>query len=144
MAFIMLHLQKVSAAKETKMNQSNLAKILGPTIIGYSNADAQPEEIMKEVGAQTATMEKLIAIDSDYWSTFLSQGTGEDLYPDNRLFSPGTPEIMQASIFRTPGADGAATPMMSTRRSMTPAAARSRNLDLHTGGGKIFVSPVML
>ena len=79
MAFIMLHLQKVcsillslescpaipvfvlsrlissiwqvAAAKETKMNLSNLAKILGPTIIGYSSMEALPEEIMKEVGA---------------------------------------------------------------------------------------------
>ena len=41
---------QVAAAKETKMNQSNLAKILGPTIIGYSSVEALPEEIMKEVG----------------------------------------------------------------------------------------------
>lgn len=33
------------------MNLSNLAKILGPTIIGYSSMEALPEEIMKEVGA---------------------------------------------------------------------------------------------
>ena len=31
------------------MNQSNLAKILGPTVIGYSSMEALPEEIMKEV-----------------------------------------------------------------------------------------------
>ena len=42
----------MAAAKETKMNQSNLAKILGPTIIGYSSVEALPEEIMKEVGAR--------------------------------------------------------------------------------------------
>ena len=41
----------MAAAKETKMNQSNLAKILGPTIIGYSSVEALPEEIMKEVGS---------------------------------------------------------------------------------------------
>ena len=40
----------MAAAKETKMNLSNLAKILGPTIIGYSSMEALPEEIMKEVG----------------------------------------------------------------------------------------------
>ena len=40
---------QVAAAKETKMNQSNLAKILGPTVIGYSSMEALPEEIMKEV-----------------------------------------------------------------------------------------------
>ena len=40
---------QVAAAKETKMNLSNLAKILGPTIIGYSSVEALPEDIMKEV-----------------------------------------------------------------------------------------------
>ena len=29
---------------------------------------------------QTATTEKLIQIDSDYWSTFISGNQGEDLY----------------------------------------------------------------
>ena len=42
---------QVAAAKETKMNLSNLAKILGPTIIGYSSIVALPEDIMKEVSS---------------------------------------------------------------------------------------------
>jgi Rac GTPase-activating protein 1 len=96
MAFLMLHLQKVAAAKETKMTRSNLAKILGPTLIGYSSMEPEPE-IMREVGQQTATMEKLLGIDSDYCSTFLGD-EGEELYRDCRLLSPGTPEAM--SIFR--------------------------------------------
>ena len=29
-------------------------------------------------------MEKLMAIDSDYWSTFLGKDEGEDLYRDSR------------------------------------------------------------
>ena len=51
-AFLRLtSVSQVAAAKETKMNLSNLAKILGPTIIGYSSMEALPEEIMKEVGS---------------------------------------------------------------------------------------------
>ena len=57
MAFLMVHLQKVSVARETKMNPSNLAKILGPTIVGYSSMDAQPEEIMGELGVQVGNCE---------------------------------------------------------------------------------------
>lgn len=137
MAFIMLHLQKVAAAKETKMTRSNLAKILGPTIIGYSSMDAQPAEIMNEVGVQAATMEKLIGIDSDYWSTFLNQEEGENLFKDN-ILSPATPEIMQmqASIFRTPGGDPGLTPRVG--RAM-PLAPRTRD----RSEARIFASPVM-
>lgn len=100
MAFLMLHFQKVAAAKETKMSQSNLAKILGPTVIGYSSLEASPEEIMREVGVQAEAMEKLLAITSDYWATFLAD-EGEELYRDSRLLSPATPEVLHsASIFR--------------------------------------------
>jgi len=99
MAFIMLHLQKVAAVKETKTNLSNLAKILGPTIIGYSSIESLPEDIMKEVGVQAATMEKLMGIDSDYWNTFLGKDEGEDLYRDSRFLSLNTPYILTASLF---------------------------------------------
>ena len=60
---------QVAENKETKMTVSNLAKILGPTIVGYSSPDPQPEEIMQEVGVQAATMERLITIDSGNYIT---------------------------------------------------------------------------
>merc|ERR1712173_296704 len=115
LAFMVLHLQKIADSRETKMNMSNLSKILGPTIVGYSTADPQPEEIMKEVGAQAATMEKLMNIDSDYWNTFLSGEDGEDLYIDNRILSPGTPEYLFRTPMMTEGVGHAHTPGMSTR-----------------------------
>ena len=45
-------------------------------------------------------MERLIAIDSDYWQSFLSPLEGEDLYKDSRFLSPCTPEIIGNPIFR--------------------------------------------
>ena len=140
MAFLMLHLQKVASAKETKMNHSNLAKILGPTIIGYSSMEASPEEIMREVGVQAATMEKLIGIDSDYWNTFLGGEEGEELYrrDSTRILSPCTPEIMQSSIFRTPGGDQGVTP----RSALTPGRGRGAD-NLLLQAPRIFASPVL-
>jgi len=148
LAFMLLHLQKISDSLETKMSVSNLAKILGPTIVGYSTSDPQPEEIMKEVGAQAGTMEKLIMIDSDYWSTFLSGGAGEDLYIDNRILSPVTPEC----LFRTPiVSDGGAT--LTTKTPRMSSRMGSRRLDRQDPGpmqqvqattGRIFSSPVLL
>jgi len=145
LAFMVLHLQKIADSRETKMNVSNLSKILGPTIVGYSTADPQPEEIMKEVGAQAATMEKLMNIDSDYWNTFLSGEDGEDLYIDNRILSPGTPEY----LFRTPmmseGVGHAHTPGMSTRKVSRRQERQEGPLqNVQATTGRIFSSPVLL
>ena len=90
-------LLKVSESKETKMTISNLARTIGITVVGYSCTDPSADEIMRAVRScifpsndsinslfqtqyQTATTEKLIQIDSDYWSTFISGNQGEDLY----------------------------------------------------------------
>lgn len=136
LAFFMLHLQKISESRETKMNVSNLAKILGPTIVGYSTADPQPEEIMREVEVQASTMEKLIRIDTDYWNTFLTDVGGDDLYRDNRILSPATPEC----IFRTPKESLGVTP----RISMRSGGRRLDQKQFQSTSGKIFSSPVML
>ena len=45
------------------MSVSNLARILGPTIVGYSSPDSPHEEMLKEVGAQSSIIEKLINVD---------------------------------------------------------------------------------
>ena len=80
------------------MTVSNLARTIGITVVGYSSSDPSTEEILSAVRSlnhfelysqlsiafqtqyQTATTEKLIQIDSDYWSTFISGNQGEDLY----------------------------------------------------------------
>ena len=62
------------------MPVSNLAKVLGPTIVGYSSQDLQPEELMREIAVQASTLEKLIQIDSDYWNTYISTNTNDSLY----------------------------------------------------------------
>lgn len=83
------------------MTISNLARTIGITVVGYSCTDPSADEIMRAVRIcifsnetkiydcivslfqtqyQTATTEKLIQIDSDYWSTFISGNQGEDLY----------------------------------------------------------------
>jgi len=140
LAFVMLHLQKVSDSKETKMSVSNLSKILGPTIVGYSSADPQPEEIMHEVEVQACTMEKLILIDTDYWSTFLASAVGEDLYRDNRILSPITPDC----IFRTPMEAVGVTPT-PTRMSMRMGGRKmDRHEQVQATTGRIFSSPVLL
>ena len=125
----MLHLQKVSIFPVTKMSVSNLARILGPTIVGYSSPDSPHEEMLKEVGAQSSTMEKLINVDSEYWRTFINVDEAEPLYPDDNRIISNTPEC----IFRTPIVK---MPRMSMRLGA--------NRRLEPKKEKIFSSPVLL
>ena len=36
---------------------------------------------------QTATVEKLLQIDSDYWNTYISGNAGEDLFRYNKILA---------------------------------------------------------
>ena len=38
----------VSESPKTLMNVSNLSKVFGPTLVGYSKADPEPMQMMKE------------------------------------------------------------------------------------------------
>jgi len=136
LAFLVLHMQKITESKETKMTTSNLARTIGITVVGYSSADPSPEEILAATQYQTCTMEKLIQIDSDYWNTYLSGSHGEDLYSNNRILSPNTPE----TIFKMHGLDNT-TPM---RMSMRNGKVYEAKAVPQATTGKIFSSPVML
>jgi len=71
LAYVILHLQRVAEATDCKMPVSNLAKIFGPTIIGYSCPEPDPELALKQLKKQHFTMEKLLLIPSDYWCRYV-------------------------------------------------------------------------
>ncbi|KAK7066037.1 hypothetical protein SK128_001147, partial [Halocaridina rubra] len=58
---------------------SNLPKLFGVTIVGYSVADPQPAAMVIETHQQQIVMEKLLKISSDYWNTFINV-LDENLY----------------------------------------------------------------
>ena len=49
LAFLILHLRRVAECRQNKMSISNLARILGPTVVGYSTADPTTANMMSEV-----------------------------------------------------------------------------------------------
>ena len=145
------------------MSVSNLARTIGITVVGYSCPDPSPADIMSAVRQrltpldieqiqkvhvtklqcynqsqtqyQTSTTEKLIQIDSDYWSTFISGCGGEDLYSrESRILSPATPD----PIFRPLDS---VTPM---RMSMRSGRVYEPKVKPQATTGKIFSSPVLL
>ncbi|CAL1531747.1 unnamed protein product [Lymnaea stagnalis] len=72
LAFLVQHLQTVAATPTCKMPASNLAKVFGPTIVGYSCPEPEPMQIMTETQKQNQVMERLLEIPTDFWSDVLN------------------------------------------------------------------------
>lgn len=58
LAFLILHLQRVSSSPECKMPISNLAKVFGPTLVGYSCQEPSPISLLTETKNQVAVSMK--------------------------------------------------------------------------------------
>lgn len=84
LAFLILHLQRVSGSPDCKMPISNLAKVFGPTLVGYSSQEPTATSMLSETKTQVAIVESLLKIPSDYWANFVN--------PDNLNFDIGTPK----------------------------------------------------
>ncbi|XP_042207186.1 rac GTPase-activating protein 1-like isoform X2 [Homarus americanus] len=89
MAWIITHLQRVAECPDCKMPVSNLAKVFGPTLVGYSVAEPDPSTMVLETRQQQLVMEKLLEISSDYWSTFINV-TDENIYTGMQQPTPET------------------------------------------------------
>ncbi|XP_076679620.1 rac GTPase activating protein tumbleweed [Andrena cerasifolii] len=72
LAFLILHLQRVSSSPECKMPISNLAKVFGPTLVGYSCQEPSPTSLLSDTKNQVAIVENLLKIPSDYWANFVN------------------------------------------------------------------------
>lgn len=103
LAYLILHLQRVAESANCKMPTSNIAKIFGPTIIGNSCPEPDPETALKQLKKQYYTMEKLLQIPSDYWSRYVE--VEDDITNSSTPVSsrhPGFPSSASKSIKRGP------------------------------------------
>ncbi|GFN78126.1 rac GTPase-activating protein 1 [Plakobranchus ocellatus] len=74
------------------MPANNLAKVFGPTVVGYSCSEPAPMQIMTETRRQNQVMERLLEIPRDFWSDLLCVDE-MSLFPDG---TPYTPDIHSA------------------------------------------------
>ncbi|BFZ01041.1 hypothetical protein BsWGS_04081 [Bradybaena similaris] len=84
LAFLVQHLQTVAATPSCKMPTSNLARVFGPTIVGYSSPEPQVHQMMTETRKQNQVMERLLEIPNHFWSEILN-------VDEISLFPSGTP-----------------------------------------------------
>ncbi|CAG9813671.1 unnamed protein product [Phaedon cochleariae] len=106
LAFVILHLQKVAQAVECKMPKENLAKVFGPTVVGYSSEDPDPNRVFQETRDIVKVMECLLDLPSDYWSRFVNVTSKPTVVKLQQ--TPSTDSLLRptANRFFTPGGRG--------------------------------------
>ncbi|XP_018567297.1 rac GTPase-activating protein 1-like [Anoplophora glabripennis] len=119
LAYMILHLQKIAESPECKMPIENLSKVFGPTIVGYSSEDPNPNNLITETRQQGMVMERLLKLPSEYWSSFINVSTPQRtgklqqtpstdslLRPTSRIFTPrginNNPIKRKQRFFATP------------------------------------------
>lgn len=102
LAFLMLHLHKVMRSPQCQMDQNNLARVFGPTIVGHRMSEPSPTTIMRDTNTQPKVIRRLLSLPEAYWrrilsghmdqtsSSSLSSGTQNQDDGPGRLFKPLT------------------------------------------------------
>ncbi|XP_017325334.1 rac GTPase-activating protein 1 isoform X3 [Ictalurus punctatus] len=72
LAFLILHLQRVTQSPQCRMDQNNLARVFGPTIIGHSMPEPSPLSIMRDTNTQPKVVLRLLSFPADYWNSLLT------------------------------------------------------------------------
>uniref|UniRef100_A0A182VUE0 Rac GTPase-activating protein 1 n=1 Tax=Anopheles minimus TaxID=112268 RepID=A0A182VUE0_9DIPT len=75
LAFLMLHFQRVAQSEPAKMPIDNLARVFAPTIVGYTRADLDMNEMCAETYVQFSIVQAMLHIPTDYWSQFIQPAT---------------------------------------------------------------------
>ncbi|XP_021253140.1 rac GTPase-activating protein 1-like isoform X2 [Numida meleagris] len=71
LAFLMLHLLRVSRSPDCKMDVLNLSRVFGPTLVGHSSANPTPLAIMEDTPRQCKVVARLLALPPDFWKSFV-------------------------------------------------------------------------
>ncbi|KAI1284841.1 Rac GTPase-activating protein 1 [Halotydeus destructor] len=73
LAFLMAHLQRIAESPACKMPKTNLARVLGPTIVGHSIADPPTSALYEENKKQIIVMEALLDISLSQWENVFDE-----------------------------------------------------------------------
>ncbi|XP_071667044.1 rac GTPase-activating protein 1-like isoform X2 [Patagioenas fasciata] len=71
LAFLMLHLLRVSRSPDCKMDILNLSRVFGPTLVGHALANPTPLIIMEDTPRQCKVVAQLLSLPPDFWRGFL-------------------------------------------------------------------------
>lgn len=88
MAFLILHLIRISETPACKMSSQNLTKIFGPLLIGYSSSAPEAYQMLHEPRRQCDVLKLMFSLPSEFWEEIIG-GTTKETGADWR--QPGHP-----------------------------------------------------
>lgn len=88
LAFLMQHFLRVANATEVKMPASNIAKVFGPTIIGYSSPEPDQFSIFSETIIQATVRITIFLLNYIRFINFGVLGNGEITEYSERILGP--------------------------------------------------------
>ncbi|KYO26354.1 rac GTPase-activating protein 1-like [Alligator mississippiensis] len=71
LAFLVLHLLRVARSPACKMDRANLARVFGPTLVGYGSADPPPLTILEDTPRQCKVVDRLLSLPPEFWQRFM-------------------------------------------------------------------------
>ena len=84
LAFLILHFLRIAECREILMPIDNIARVFGPTIVGYSSPDPDQHAIFTEVYTQYSVMLNLLKMPPTYWAQYVSlDGSNKENSPAN-------------------------------------------------------------
>uniref|UniRef100_A0A8C9ENK2 Rac GTPase activating protein 1 n=1 Tax=Pavo cristatus TaxID=9049 RepID=A0A8C9ENK2_PAVCR len=144
LAFLMLHLLRVSRSPDCKMDILNLSRVFGPTLVGHGSANPTPLAIMEDTPRQCKVVARLLELPSDFWRGFVETEQENPVQtPDpsskhEPLFCPiavPEPHVGQLSPIRTCCLPGALRSCVGTATQAPQRAAPGKV-------GRFFPSPM--
>ncbi|XP_033114373.1 rac GTPase-activating protein 1-like [Anneissia japonica] len=111
LAYLILHLQRVTECPSCRMPSANLAKVFGPTIVGHSCADPEPMVMLNDTKKQPKVIHLLMSLPSDFWRAFINidtenvHGGSNNIIANNNAGTPGENSVPSSMLgpVHTPG-----------------------------------------
>ncbi|GFR03439.1 rac GTPase-activating protein 1 [Trichonephila clavata] len=129
LAFLLLHLQRVANSTECMMPHENLAKVFGPTVVGYSTDDPSNSNMLLETGQQCLVMLKLLKIPTDSWQSILTNEKAEISNTSQSPDATQAPEVLESE------------PIYAFVQKLKCSSPRKLKI-ISKKGKKIFTSPL--
>ncbi|KAM8974942.1 rac GTPase-activating protein 1 [Pelodytes ibericus] len=160
LAFLMIHLQRVSQSPDCKMDVINLSKVFGPTLVGHAVPDPDPMTILRDTKHQPKVVERLMTLPAEYWNQFMMMENIDPSHiientnvfntprtPDMKVSMLGpltTPEQQVQQIAKTPSSSSLSQRMKSTLGKNTPKfGSKSKSVTSISRQGNFFASPLL-
>lgn len=77
LSYIMLHLKSIAQVPDCQMGEENLAKVFGPTLVGYSCPEPQLMQTVTETRTQQAVLRLLFSVPEHIYSAIVTRQPDE-------------------------------------------------------------------